>query len=282
MINCQSCQELLPELSMGELEARDRKKVKYHLTKCRACALQLAKYQRVWNSLPLALEPIAPPDTIRVQLMDRVQSTPRVNRSDRRDRVSTSRGRNDSSRLIRYFIAASLLFCLFALSNMNWTGNQSGNHYANQPEVRQQIRSLANSLGRGNQLVDPGSGIPNFVHVKMNNGSAYGSLSTRPSANVVWDRIADKWHLQASNLDDSTVDGDYTFWLGDRDGKWVASTSLVLQKYGNTDAAFSAPVNGFREALITLETDGAATRPSASVVFKASLRTPFANVVLEP
>jgi hypothetical protein len=280
MINCQSCQELLPELSMGELEARDQKKVKYHLSNCRACAVQLAKYQRVWSSLPLALDPITPPDTIRVQLMDRVKTKPRTGRNNLPDRSSAGRKRSDHSRLLRYFVAASVLFGLFTLSKMYWSGDDTDGYYANQPEVRQQIYELASSLGRGSQIVNPSNGVPNFVHVKMKNGAAYGSAAQTPDASLVWDRVTDKWHLFASNLDKKSPGSEgYKMWLADRNGKWTSTNGfLAIRNSGYSRASLSSVSKGFHSAMITLETDEDAATPSASVLFEASLRTSVTNV----
>ena len=284
MISCQSCRELLPEFSMGELEARDQRKVKFHLQKCPKCALEMAEYRRVWMALPFALDPIDPPETAKVQLMDRVKASRRVRKSDRRDRYADRPGRrswsNQDAKIKRYIVAAVLLIGLFGFSNLYFLSpSESAGPFASQPEIGQRVRSLAGSMGRGNQLVEP-DGTPNFVYVQLRNGAAYESLDSRPEAYAIWNRITDKWHVFADSMPFGDQNSSrYKLWLQNKDGDLLASKEFVLREFGNTSLALQSSVKRqFARALITLESDGAAKRPSSAIVFEADLLKPTIQV----
>ena len=286
MISCESCQELLPEFSLGELDERDQRKVKFHVQKCRSCALELGELNRVWISLPLALEPIEPPAMVKVQLMERVEKSAKVRKVQRPNRVAQPGQRRNwsrpNSKIIRYMIAAMLLLGLFVVNRVT---NPAEETHANVTEASQRIRHLAKSLGRNDQLADPNRS-SDFVYVNFSNGQAYDLLPDRLSAYAIWDRVTDRWHVFANNLNlKSSFDGSKTLkvWLSSNDGELLASSKLVIREFGNTSVAMYAPnLRSVSKAMITLESDPNTSTPSSTVIFQARfLATDVLPVELE-
>lgn len=275
MISCESCRELLPEFSLGELEARDLKKVKYHVQRCRECALEVSQYRRAWMSIPLALDPIDPPEAIKTQLIERASKSPRVDRSRRRDpnfRESRSAGSRDLQRWHRYLAAAILLAGVFLLNQM-FQETESTPQFSSNPEINVRVKKLADSIGYGHEIRS-GNGNRSFVYVPLNDGVAYESLGTRPDAYAIWHRLTDKWYVFANSLSNDGT-GNFKLWLKGHDGSLLASTDLVLREYGGSSAALQTASNtSFAKAMITLESSSSSKQPSKEVIFEADLMKP--------
>ena len=280
MINCESCRELLPEFSLGELDPRDQKKVKFHLRQCRDCAVELAEYRRIWSVLPLALDPVDPPESVRTLVMDRVRKSPRVERSTRRDRSLTperpQRTRsNRDRRWQRYLLAALILVCLFvARSYFADDGTNQELLFANNPTINERVVNVAASTGFANKK-DGNRWHKNFIYVRFAKGKAFDSAGVEAEGYAILNRLTERCHFFANNLGESGS-GDFKLWLEGADGTILDSTKLVVREFGNTRCSLYLPSNqAFARALITRETDASSRFPSSEVVFEAILLRPL-------
>ncbi len=285
MISCQNCQELLPEFSLGELDASDLRKVRFHVNKCRKCAVELAAYRQVWNTLPFALDPIEPPQELKVQLMDRVKSSPKADHRARPKHRDHRVGSPDSFRLSRkfkwYAIAATLLLCLFALNNSKWGGAADRNEglFADR-EARHRVERLAASYDEAVPLRGQ-DGMPNFVYVSMRKAMAYDALDTRPAAYAIWNRNSDQWHLF---LEESVIgwkSRNYNLRLEDARGGLVASASIASDSVNQGGVVFDSSTDRpITHAIVTFEDrepskNGLSSRQAfRNVIFEADLIVP--------
>jgi hypothetical protein len=289
MINCQNCQELLPEFSLGELDGNDLRKVKFHLNKCRKCASEAAEYRRIWNLIPYTLDPVEPSADIKVQLMDRVKSSPRA---DKRKRQKNRRREQERSpftfNLNRkqkwYAIAATLLACLVGLNSLRWSEEDPTDRLFADQQIKQRVVRLADSFN-GNVPLIGEDGMPNFVYVSMRPGDGYQTLSFHPSAYAIWNRKNDKWHLFVEEQDLQHGGRDYDLLLHDAKGSLVASTSFSTKSLGPSGVSFSATTDRpIVSAMVALQMGPAPSSRQASirtVVFEANLITPMVPVAVE-
>jgi hypothetical protein len=289
MINCQDCQELLPEFSLGELDGSDLRKVKFHLNKCRKCATEAAEYRRIWNLIPYTLEPVEPSADVKIQLMDRVKASPRANQ---RDRQKNRRREREGSPLTFklnpkqkwYAIAATLLACLIGLNSLRWSEEDPTDRLFADQQIKQRVVRLADSFN-GNMPLLGDDGMPNFVYVSMRPGDGYQTLSSRPSAYAIWNRSNDKWHVFVEEQDTQRTGGSYDLLLQDAKGLLVASTSFSTQSIGPSGVTFNATTDRpIVSAKIALQMGPAPSSRQASfrtVVFEANLITPMVPVAVE-
>lgn len=81
-------QPLLTDYVLGELTASEERRVRAHLEECRACAAEARDFGRVFQSIGLQEEPVAPPPHLRARVLD---SLARQNGAAQIARVPTRR-----------------------------------------------------------------------------------------------------------------------------------------------------------------------------------------------
>lgn len=87
-MNCQVCQELLTEYALGSLASEEQAAVRGHLTggsdaaqlPCSDCQQELATLHEALAALPDTLEPIAPPEALKREVLSRLQTRSVVER----------------------------------------------------------------------------------------------------------------------------------------------------------------------------------------------------------
>jgi anti-sigma-K factor RskA len=73
MSNDQHVIELLPAYALGALDRNEARLVEAHLAHCAGCQAELGQIEAITNDLPLALAEASPPDSLRHQLMTRIE-----------------------------------------------------------------------------------------------------------------------------------------------------------------------------------------------------------------
>ena len=64
--------DLLPALSLGALDADERREVAAHVSTCAECAAELAALERVVNGIGLEAPPVTPPAALKGKVLARI------------------------------------------------------------------------------------------------------------------------------------------------------------------------------------------------------------------
>jgi Anti-sigma-K factor rskA/Putative zinc-finger len=74
LVTCDDCDLLLAADAVGSIDPRDQDGLRVHLAGCPACREAAAAYAHTAGLLPLALDPVMPPASLRSRLLARVHS----------------------------------------------------------------------------------------------------------------------------------------------------------------------------------------------------------------
>ena len=269
MITCDQCRNELAEHALGHLSVENRATVDEHLAACPVCRHEAAAIVATWSALPMTLEPVAPPADLFDRIASRIDDAPQAwkQRSSRHvveNAPGAKQGRSDSprrlttgQRMLSYAVAASIFFGLTATFAKLML--PSGEH-ARIEQIAQEIRdSESERLARFNS--QPLRLLP--VHAPP-----------AAEAYIIWDLPSHEWQFHAVGLPPAPTGQTYQLWAANEQGDHFAGPRFNVNAQGVASAIGYFPKispDDAPRAIVTLEPDAQADRPSGEPIFAAPL-----------
>lgn len=250
-MTCTEIADLLPGYAVGALTEAERALVEQHLqSPCEACQQEARAYGDASSLLALAEPPLAPPPSVRSELLSRIEQEARVTPA------SLGSARHGSGRrlpTLLYTAATLAAVLLGAVTARYWLNPDPTD--GQQIAWRERIDQTERVLGaRDARLVELGS------------NAAESSLT-----NLVYDELAGQLHVQYATTTPVAPGAARWVWALDAEGAPVAKARLQA-----IDAAFASAILDvadprFSTLLVTEETDPEPSAPSESVVDRVDL-----------
>ncbi len=245
---------------LGSLEPRKMAELSKHLDGCPECRRNLAELEETLHSLPLALEPQAPPPELKERILREIQDRPVV-APFQKPPEKTSRPAPSTNLWRVWAIAASILAVVgLAVSFQLYQSGQTKN--ANLASLRSEVEQLRQSnLGlqlKVRDLVGPDVRYLNLAGLKGFEGVS-GSAFVRPdnaAASVFFHSLP---ALQTNQA--------YQLWVIEPGNP--PHPSNVFQSSGEiTEVDVQLPIAGDQVAAlaITIEPSGGSPQPTGSMV----------------
>ncbi|MGD9636299.1 MAG: anti-sigma factor [Pirellulales bacterium] len=258
-MNCNDCQELLVEYSLGELDRSDSVRVDEHLaTGCSACQHELLELQEVVGMLGASLDDVAPPPSVKQRLFTRIAAEGRAQPVDlavERATIPLSRsiGTQPSSNRIVWrqaFAYAATLLCGFLIGAL---------------AVRQ--------LARDNAVVDRDAQLAEILEsARQSFGTPevrFASLHPAQDENAVvghlmWDAHGRNLHFFAFDVAPPAANHELAVWFVTSEGPPTYAGELKVSPTGTCSAVFQSPAldEPVTQIVVTEEVAGETTKPA--------------------
>jgi len=249
-MNCNDCQNLLPEYALVALAPREMQQVEKHLESgCAACREQLEEIRLAWSTMAGTLEPVSPPPEVKQDLIARIREEVKVEatqeatptrvqeerREERADRAPEHAERHPARWLAALpYVAASLFgiglgFWLFSQGNLD--EDLAALH-------RERVAEAEQTFGVKFAKLD----------VTGDEGHHSGYL--------VWDGLAEQLHVVAYGLAVPAGNAVYRVWLVTDDHRSFYVGDLAPPRDGVVSAVLNLPEMPDAKAIravITLE-----------------------------
>ncbi len=253
------------------LEADEAAELREHLqTGCPACAGHLAEAQSVMASLPLALDPIAPPANLKAKLMQRIDAeSAKLPPSRQPDFAADSL----PIRLFRYFVPAAIAAGIAIVLTHHFMVDRVNTQLAllqgqadairlkaGQDAVQQamEIQQLRGQFQSQNQIVQLlQSPDVKLIHLD------HTEFQPTASANLLWDNHRKQWAILTTGMKPAEPGQTYELWFVTDKGAFQAGEFDVDEK-GNGSLAVNIPPNigQLQTAAVTNEKAGGVAAPT--------------------
>lgn len=259
-MNCDQCQDLLLEYSLGELDGSNSEWVDQHLaTGCSACQQELVELREVLGMLGASLDEMAPAPSVKQQLLARIAADQRakdVAATAGRATISFSQpaASQPSARRLpwqRAFAYAATLLCGFLIGAL---------------AVRQYSRDRAATVDRDAQLAEI------LESARQNFGSPeirFASLHPAEDEDAVvghlmWDARGRNLHFFAFGVAPPAPNHALAVWFITSHGPPIYAGNLQVSATGSCSAVFQAPKvdQPVRQIVVTEEVGGDVTEPA--------------------
>jgi anti-sigma-K factor RskA len=234
---------LLYALGGDALNPAERDELRVHLAGgCPACAGALAEAYATVASLPLSLDPVAPPPAVRDQLMRRVLSTrsqPMTGTSSAPESDST---RSSSSRLWQAISAVAALVAV-ALGVMYYRAAYGSGKDSRINMVLQQLAESESRIDALKHDLEQASIARELVHAPQLQLATLQRQEPQPKAHgrVLWDRTNDKWLVTVHDMTPPPPGRYYELWFISKEGKPVGAGLIDLDQNGNGSLVVHVP-----------------------------------------
>ena len=291
-MNCGERKDLLLLYAAGALDEREGEELRAHLLSgCPRCAGHLAEARATLAHLPLALDPVAPPASVRERLMERVAATapegftaPGVERTAPagepvpfRKEPSRAEGPAKPSFIVAWVrpalaaaVAAALAY-FAALIPMRDRQSELETRVALQDRqlARQndEIAALRSDLTTAMETAA-------FFRARVLDLVLLQGGESQPDAwgRIAWDRVEDKWLFHAFGLRPAGPGKTYQLWFITPDERKISAGTFDVDHAGVGALRVGLP-EGVEPALaaVTDEPAGGVPQPTGSIQLLARL-----------
>jgi len=254
-MNCNDCQNLMPEFALSLLDEPAQQRVAAHLaTGCEECRQQLLEVTEAWSALPEALPHAAPPAEIRQRLLERIRedckrqafqftAVAEPDLVEPRARSVEPRAKSSTAWL---FVAASLVGLLAGY----WWGATNSRDTMLAARYQSELSESRRTFG-ANEI---------FL------ASLDASMVQRQwLGHLIWDGMAEQLHVYATGLPEPAEDETYRLWFVTENDEWTAVGALAEHTPGMFAAVLDLPTlrSDWTRAVVTLEPSGTGEPPAA-------------------
>lgn len=254
-MNCDQCQELLVEYSLGELDSAQGEGVDTHLAGgCAECQQELCELQEALGLLGQSLAEVPPPPAIKSQLLARIAAEKRGAAAERtvtRATAPPQAGAATGRRWQQYFAYAATLLCGFLIGAL---------------AVQHSSRDDVEPRDRAGQLAEI------LESARENFGSPeirFASLRAATDENTVvghmmWDTKGRNLHVFAFDLEPPAAQRQLAVWFVPAAGPPIYAGKLEVSADGACSAVYQAPElkQPVAQVVVTEEPEGDVSRPS--------------------
>ena len=228
---------------------------------CAECAGYLAEAQAVMNSIPLGLDPVAPPPQLKAKLMQRIDAEQSSNSKGSRD--DDDAGYPSPMRIFKYLIPTALaagvaIVCTHSLM-MQRVNQLEQQDRASVIENTQQLGQLRNQYQSQTQVVEmlqsPGLKLVPLKATEHQPGAV---------ANLLWDQKKNQWAILTTGMKPAAAGQTYELWFVTEAGAKIAAGTFDVDANGTGSLRVPIPPNigELKLAAVTNEKTGGATQPT--------------------
>jgi len=251
--------ELFPLYAIGGLDADEVREVEVYLRDASADEkAELSEWREVAGMLPLGLPEIAPPDHLRVRLLDRIaQDGPAIGTTAKILPFTTARKPAPNAQRWLLMAASILLACTSAF--LFWRNSQ----VVGEREVLVAERDrIAEELERERREKAE-------IYASLNAASKIvpmaGQETPQANAKVVWDTKEQVWKVFIVNLPAPPSDKDYQLWYVTNKAHKISAQIFRPESHGHTVLTLTLPreaLAGLAATAVTLEPKGGSLQPT--------------------
>jgi anti-sigma-K factor RskA len=249
-VNCQERKDLLLLYAAGELDAAETKEMRNHLaTGCPTCTANLAEAQAVWTAIPMALESVPPPSSVKRRLMDRI--------ADKSDRFPDSM----ALRLFRILVPAAVAAGIAIVVTHAILSRQI-NALQRESAAARLLLEFQNQHIQSQHHIDEMLRSPEARLIKLD----ATKLQPGATANIVWDQKANQWQLLAAGMAAAPSDKTYELWFVTKAGQKVPAGTFNVDSKGEAALLVKIPPNlgPLALAAVTDEPAGGVPQPTGN------------------
>lgn len=248
-MNCDECQSLLIEFACDALAPSQRSDVRRHLDQgCRECQRELDAVQESLSGLAMTVTLVAPPASVKQDLLARVQAhhdEPRASRPSAMQDCPARRSRFAAWRAaVPYAVvtAGAILAGVFAVQ---WTDHRLARQEALTREFEQRMAEARRTF-------------PSQAVRVASLGAAQDAAALR--CYLILDALTGELHFHAWQLGQPAVGRQFQLWLVTRDNRFGSLGKLTPDAAGNCAAVFTLPADSldFTRAVVSEESPQAA------------------------
>lgn len=249
-MTCQERKDLLLLYVAGALDAAEQEEMRAHLASgCTICAMNLAEAKATWTAIPAALDPIAPPPSLKRQLMARIGGNT--------DHLTD----NLALRIFRVLVPAAVAAGIAII--------------VTHAVLSQKIRELQRESLAARMLLDFQNQHIQFQHhiAEMLRSPAAKLIKLDPtnlqpaaSANIVWDQKADQWQFLAAGMVSPPAGKTYELWFVTKAGQKVPAGIFSVDTKGEASLLVNVPhdIGQLALAAVTDEPTGGVPQPTGN------------------
>lgn len=258
MIHGQSTQEYSERASLaalGMLEPEEWSAFKSHLDEgCEVCRKEFESFQEVAGDLGFAARAVRPRPEVRVRVLSSVRP---LNEQPRVAQHIPRPGRAFPAAQSRFVLLAAAAMLVITLGSA-FLYLQSRKELA---RLETQLAQLRIQAKRQEQLLAAMTSPNHETFTLAGQGTAASA-----QAQIVWDREASRWVLDARNLPRLSRDQTFQLWIVTKDAKISAGTFQADQSgTGFFSAAVPPDLSGIQAAAVSIEPQGGVIQPTGPI-----------------
>ena len=273
-MTCEQRTNLILKYAADALNDGDAQEIRNHLAQgCPRCAATLAEAQAAITTLPLTLDPVAPPPQVRERLMVRAMANQNFGSSGRPTNypISEDRTRSGAAAFMGWFRAGVAAAIAGAIVYVAVT----------QP-LHKQIADLSHRLnsvqGDLTELQTQQVGSSKTLQILQSPAVQMVNLGATPvapgaAARVFWDRNRNIWYVRATGLPALQPGRCYELWFFATGQKPVRSELFTPDS--NSEASITAIIprgmGAIAQAAITEEPAGGSNQPTSDPCIAGSV-----------
>ena len=262
-MNCEDRNDLLLLYAADALEAAERETLRQHLDSgCPRCAGSLAEAEATLAHLPMAVDPVQAPASVRERLMQRAAADVAGAGEAVAPAIAPSPARRSFAEIwLRPALAAGLggLITYLAISVPM--------------ERAQQIleERLVDQEGEIRELRSEVRGAAEHIRVLTAPSIQIVSLSgtdAQPDARgrIYWDRTQETWHVYTAGMDPAGPGKTYQLWFITPDQEKISAGTFQIDLSGEATLEVSVPAGlEVAVAAVTDEPEGGSPQPTGTI-----------------
>lgn len=278
-MNCEDRQDLMPLYLVDALDDTEREALRAHVkTGCPRCAGYLAEAQAVLAHLPLTLEPITPPDSVRQRLLRRVAqqtsqaSTPQAAAAtplEVEDRPENQPYRpprsywlgSTAASLVAASVAAMMTYMAVSIPAHNQRDELDAlkTRIAQKDQLIHDMQQRVETIDQAMQMLRS----PSLKVVSL------GGTESQPQARgrVFWDTNRRQWHFYADGMAQPGSGKTYELWWITSDDRKIPAGTFDVDSTGRGSLVVDLPegLEGLALAAVTDEPIGGVLQPTGTI-----------------
>lgn len=239
--------------AVGALDGEELRLFEAHLADCRICEARIRESREILTVLPRALEPVAPPDSIKEKLLRRIADEKVVPIRTRSKRKWLKWGVGSAA------LAAAAVLLVVGFNLIRTRGELE--------RLQSQIAALQTELGKQEEMIaflsNPQVRLVNLAGLPGSPGA---------TGRVLWDPMSRNGFLLAVGLPEVPPEKDYELW-GIAGNEPVPAGVFKVDRYGR--AVLRMPrlpeEKTFDKFAVTLEPAGGVPQPTGPMLLLGSL-----------
>lgn len=274
-MTCEQRRDLLLLYAADALEAGESEELRHHLQSgCPVCAGNLAEAQAEMASLPLGLDPVAPPPHLKSRLMQRIAA---LEASKAATKLPAEEPPSDSPaiRLFRYLVPAAVAAGLAVILTHFVVTHHTSDFQLQAEALRSQRDALAMKVLSQQQQLDllqaEKESQTKVVDLLRSQDVELFPLKPTPLqphavANLLWDKSNHQWAILTDGMAQSVPGQTYELWFVPRTGAPVAAGTFNVDATGRASLRVDVPpdIGPLKLAAVTNEAAGGSSQPKGN------------------